>query len=76
MGTMPEFKVSLPQSLHEEVEAHPEINWDEIARESIRRTINRLHVHEDLMSGSRLTEEDAVELGREIRRTATNHYDR
>lgn len=67
METMPEIRISLPEDLHEEVQAHPEIDWSEVAQESIRRTINRLHVHEELLEGSRLTEEDAVEIGRDIR---------
>lgn len=67
---MPEIEVSIPEDLHEEVKAHPEVNWDEIVRQSFERTVQRLHVHDRLLENSQLSEEDAVELGREIRRSA------
>lgn len=31
---MPEIKVSIPDDLHEEVKAHPEIDREEVARQS------------------------------------------
>lgn len=67
---MPEIKISISEDLHEEVKAHPEIDWEEVARQSFERAVNRLHVHDRLLEDSRLTEEDAVELGREIRHAA------
>lgn len=65
---MPEIEVSIPEDLHEEVKAHPEIDWEEIARRSFERTVRRLHVHDRLLENSQISEEDAAEMGREIRR--------
>lgn len=67
---MSNMTLSIPDELREEMRKHPEINWSEIARQALRREIERLHVYDRLLSGSSLSEEDAVELGREIRRAA------
>lgn len=67
---MSNMTLSIPDELREEMRKHPEINWSEIARQALRREIERLHVYDRLLSGSSLSEEDAVEMGREIRRAA------
>lgn len=41
-----------------------------MARRALEMELERLHVYDRLLEGSALTEADAVELGREIRRRA------
>ena len=67
---MPNMTFSVPDELHREMRAHPEIKWAEIARSAFRSQLRRLELYDRLLSGSRLTEKDAVQLGREIRRAA------
>lgn len=67
---MPNMTFSLPDDLHKEMRAHPQIKWSEVAREAIRKEIERQHLHDKMLEGSKLTEEDAVDLGRRIRRNA------
>lgn len=67
---MPNMTLAISDELLEEMRAHPEINWSEITRRSIRRELERLHVIDALLRGSKLTDKDAVEIGRSIRRNA------
>ena len=68
---MTNMTFSLPEELHQEMRSHPEIKWSEVARRAIQRELERLHAYDRLLSGSALTERDAVALGREVRRGAT-----
>jgi hypothetical protein len=67
---MPNMTFSLPGDLHREMRAHPDVKWAEVARRAIERELRRLHMYDRLLAGSRLTERDAVELGRQARRAA------
>jgi hypothetical protein len=62
--------LALPDDLRREMDAHPEIRWAEIARRAIQKELERMHLHDRLLAGSRLTEEDAVEIGKKVRRAA------
>jgi hypothetical protein len=65
---MPNMTFSLPDELHREIRRHKDIRWAEIARRALAREVNRLHIYDRLLAKSQLTEEDAVELGRSIRK--------
>jgi len=65
---MPNMTFAVPDELHRELRRHKEIRWAEVARRAFVREINRLHIYDRVLKGSRLTEEDAIHLGREIRR--------
>ncbi len=67
---MPNMTFSLPRELHAEMRAHPEIKWAEVARSAIRRQLRRLEAYDQLFAHSKLTESDAVQIGREIRHAA------
>lgn len=62
------FAVS--EELHREMRAHPEVKWAEVARAAIKAHLRRLDVYDRLFSASKLTEQDAVRIGREVRRAA------
>lgn len=68
---MPNVTVSVDDSLKEQMDDHPEINWSEVARQAIREKIRDLEVMEELVEGSELTEEDVDELAAQIDRAAT-----
>jgi len=59
---------AVPEALHKEMRRHRDVRWSEIARRALAREISRLHIYDRLFADSRLTEADAVELGRAIRR--------
>lgn len=67
---MPNMTLSLPEELHREMRAHPEIKWAEVARAAFRTQLGRLEIYDRLLSSSKMTQGDAVRLGREIRHAA------
>lgn len=67
---MPNVTFAVSEDLHREMRAHPEIKWAEVARAAFRSHLRRLDVYDRLFAGSRLTERDAVMIGREVRRAA------
>jgi len=68
---MPNVTFAVPAELHREMRAHPEIKWAEVARAAFREHLRRMAVYDRLFSASKLTERDAVVLGRETRRAAS-----
>lgn len=71
---MTNVTLAVPKGLHEEMRRHPEIRWSEVARTAFQREVERLHVLDRLLSESRLTERDAVALGKRIRRAAAEKH--
>lgn len=62
--------LAIPDDLAEEMGRFTHIRWSEVARRAIRQELEQLKVFDELLAESLLTEEDAVELGREVRRSA------
>ena len=71
---MPNVTIRVPDDLKEEMDEHPEINWSEVARNSMREYLQRLRVAEEIAAESRLTEEDAAELGEAVKHAVAEHY--
>lgn len=65
---MPNMTFALSPDLHHEMRSHPEIKWADIAREAIRRELERIHLHDELLAHSRITGDEAVQWGRALRR--------
>ena len=60
--------LAIPEELHKIIKRHKEIKWTEIARQAMWEQARKLELMDNLLSKSELTEEDALELGRKIRR--------
>ena len=71
---MPNVTIRVPDDLKEEMNDHPEINWSEVAQNSMREYLQRLRVAEEIAAESRLTEEDAAELGEAVKHAVAGHY--
>jgi len=69
---MPNVTLAVPEDLHRQMRAHPEIKWAEVARSAFRKQLRSLDLYDRLLAASKLTERDAIELGREIRRRAAH----
>jgi len=66
--------LAIPDDLKKQMDAHPEFNWSEIARQAFRRSISDIEAIRHFKRESTLTEEDAIRLGRELRRNISKHY--
>jgi len=60
--------LAIPEELHKIIKKHKEIKWTEIARQAMWEQARKLELIDDILSKSELTEEDALEIGRKIKR--------
>lgn len=63
---------AVPDELHREMRAHPEVKWAEVARKAFRDHLDKLELYDHLLKSSKLSQADAVRLGREIRQSAAS----
>lgn len=71
---MSNMTIRVPDDLKRSLDDHPEINWSEVARQSMREYLNRLNIAEEIASRSELSEEDAVELSENLKHHIAEHY--
>ena len=71
---MPNITLAVPEELKKKMDEFPEINWSEVARKSIRERVELLEKMNKMLSKSKLTERDALELGRKVNRAAAKRY--
>lgn len=65
---MTNMTLAIPEDLHEIMKKHKEIKWSEIARQALWDQARKLELMDKLLAKSKLTEEDALEIGRKINR--------
>jgi hypothetical protein len=66
---MPTITLSVPEDLKQSMDESKEINWSEVARVAIRSKIAQIKILKAISSKSKLTEKDALELGRKINKS-------
>jgi len=71
---MVSMTLSIPDEMKAEMDEHPEINWSEVARQSIDRKLAELEILEEFKRESELTEDEAVELGRRLNDRLAKRY--
>lgn len=71
---MANITLSVSEELKKRMEQFPEINWSEVARQAIREKAAQLAVLKAIASKSKLTEKDALELGRKINEGLAKRY--
>jgi len=64
---MVNMTLSIPEELHKEMQAHSEIKWSDVARQSFERKVRELHWIDKVLAKSELTEKDADKLGHKIK---------
>jgi hypothetical protein len=71
---MPVITLSIPEELKKQMEESREINWSEIARVAIKTKIAQLKILKAISAKSKLTEKDALELGRKINKSLHQEF--
>lgn len=66
MIDMTSLTLSVSKELKKMMDKHPEINWSEVARQSIIQKLTILAKMDRLLKGSKLTEKDTIEIGRKV----------
>lgn len=64
---MANMTLSIPKELHTKMRKHSELRWSDVARKAFEKKIKELEIVDRILSKSKLTEEDAVELGNKIK---------
>lgn len=63
---MTNMTLAIPKDLHEIMKKRKEIKWSEIARQAIWDRANKLELMDKLLEKSKLTDKEAIELGRKV----------
>ena len=66
---MPTITLSVPEDIKKDMEESKEINWSEVARAAIKTKVAQLKILKAITAKSKLTEKDALELGRKINKS-------
>ena len=72
---MPTITLSVPEDLKKNMDKEKEINWSEVARNAIKIKLDQLKILKSISTRSKLTEKDALKLGREINESLHKRYD-
>lgn len=64
---MPNMTLSVDEETHRFIRTHKSVNWSEVAREAFQRKARELHMWDEMLAKSELTEKDAVRAGREAK---------
>jgi len=71
---MPTITLSVPDDLKKEMDKSKFINWSEVAREAIRERISQLNILNAIAAKSKLTEKDALEIGKKIKKSMHERF--
>ena len=71
---MANLTLAVPEELHKIMKKHKEIKWTEVARQAMWEKARKLELMEKILSKSKLTEKDALELGIEVNRKLSRRY--
>ena len=58
--------LAVPDDLKSKMDLFPELNWSEVARQAFKQKINDLEILNSFVKNSKLTERDAIILGRKV----------
>ncbi|VVB77249.1 Uncharacterised protein [uncultured archaeon] len=71
---MTNMTLALPETLVQIMKKHKDIKWSEVAREAIWDKARKLELMDKLVSNSKLTEKDALEIGRKINEAVAKRH--
>lgn len=65
---MPNITISVSEELYRTIKHHRQIRWSEVARRAMAIYAQKLAMLDKLTSKSELTEEDAIIIGKKVKR--------
>lgn len=69
---MTTLTLSVPTELKQKMDSFPEMNWSEVARQAFLQKIEDLDFLKTFKEKSKLTEADALKIGKEVSRAVSN----
>ena len=73
---MANMTLAIPNELHGKMAKHSEIRWSNIARESFEEKVKELELMDSILKDSKLTEEDAEEIGHKIKSEIRKRFEK
>ena len=67
-------EVMLPSDLRKKIEEFPGIGWEILARKALMRRLEELMFVKFFTAESKITEEDAIKLGKELNKKLAKWY--
>ncbi|MDO8740024.1 MAG: hypothetical protein Q7J54_00440 [Candidatus Woesearchaeota archaeon] len=71
---MVSITLAVPEDIKHEMDAFPEMNWSEVARQAIKRKLSMLEKFKEFTKDSTLTQEEALDLGRKVSENAMKRH--
>ncbi len=71
---MTTMTLSVPAELKHKLEEFPEINWSAVARQAFMQKIKDLEFLKEFKAESEMTEEEAVKLGKKVRKKLAKKF--
>lgn len=71
---MTNMTLAVPEDLKKIMDKHNEIKWSEVARQAMWKHAKKLELMEKLVSKSKLTEKEALEIGRKIKKEVARRH--
>ena len=66
--------LAIPEDLKKLMEKHKEVKWTEVARQAMWEHAKKLEIMEKIVSKSKLTEKEAIEIGRKIKKGVAKRH--
>ncbi len=70
---MVELKVNIPEELWRKM-ASFELDWNVVTRDLLKKKVNELSELKSIVSKSKMTEEDALELGKKVNKSLAKRF--
>lgn len=71
---MAELVIEIPEELKEEMKELPKVNWQLVVRRSLKRELEEILELKRIISKSKLTEEDVLELSGKIDKSISKRF--
>ena len=72
---MPTMTLSIPDDLYTVIKHHNEIKWSVIARNAMWEYARKIQLVDSILKKSELTEKDAMEIGKLIKKSIREQHD-
>ena len=71
---MVNMTLAIPEELHHIMREHKTTRWAEVAREAMWERAKKLELMDKLLAKSELTEKEAIDLGRKIKKGIAHRH--
>ena len=71
---MVNITLTIPEDLKKELQKHEEVNWSGVIRKALQEHLRKIEIAEAIASKSKLTEKDAEEIGKKIKREIAKRH--